>query len=117
MISRGGEDLKLTDFGERLAKLRLEKGVSARYMSLTLGQNANYINKIENKTAYPSMQMFFEICEFLEISQKDFFDDEISNPSQLNELIERSRMLGDDMLQHFTSIVGEIIVRKENEKK
>ena len=34
---------------ERLAKLRLQKGVSARDMSLSLGQANNYINNIENK--------------------------------------------------------------------
>ena len=34
---------------ERLAKLRTQKGVSARDMSLSLGQANNYINNIENK--------------------------------------------------------------------
>ena len=33
---------------ERLAKLRTQKGVSARDMSLSLGQANNYINNIEN---------------------------------------------------------------------
>ena len=34
---------------ERLAKLRTQKGISARDMSLSLGQANNYINNIENK--------------------------------------------------------------------
>ena len=34
---------------ERLAKLRMQKGVSARDMSLSLGQANNYINNVENK--------------------------------------------------------------------
>ena len=35
---------------ERLAKLRMQKGVSARDMSLSLGQgHNNYINNVENK--------------------------------------------------------------------
>ena len=34
---------------ERLAKLRTQKGVSARDMSLSLGQANNYINNIEKK--------------------------------------------------------------------
>jgi len=33
---------------ERIAKLRQTKGVSARDMSLSIGQNVNYINHIEN---------------------------------------------------------------------
>lgn len=36
-------------FCERLAQLRLKKGVSARDMSLSLGQSESYINRIENK--------------------------------------------------------------------
>lgn len=34
-------------FGQRLAQLRITKGVSARDMSLSLGQSPSYINKIE----------------------------------------------------------------------
>lgn len=35
-------------FAKRLAMLRESKGVSARDMSLTLGQSAGYISNIEN---------------------------------------------------------------------
>ena len=38
-------------FINRLIKLREEKGISARSMSLSIGQNANYINQIESKKA------------------------------------------------------------------
>ena len=34
---------------ERIAKLRTQKGVSARDMSLSLGQANNYINNAENR--------------------------------------------------------------------
>ena len=40
----------------RILKLRMQKGVSARDMSLSLGQNSNYINQIENKKALPSQK-------------------------------------------------------------
>ena len=38
----------------RIAQLRIQKGVSARDMSLSLGQNEGYINQIENRRALPS---------------------------------------------------------------
>lgn len=59
-------------FKERLYQLRSQKGVSARDMSLSLGQNSGYINNIESGKALPSMASFFYICEYLEISPKDF---------------------------------------------
>ena len=52
----------------RIAQLRTQKGVSARDMSLSLGQNGNYINQIENKKALPSLQGLFYICEYLHMT-------------------------------------------------
>ena len=44
-------------FAKRLTELRLQKGVSARDMSLSIGQSASYINRIENKQMLPSMMV------------------------------------------------------------
>ena len=60
-------------FAERLARLRNAKGVSGREMSLSMGQAAGYINNIENGNHLPSLAMFFEICEYLGVTPKDFF--------------------------------------------
>ena len=43
-------------FADRMASLRMKRSVSAREMSLTIGQNESYINRIENKQTFPSMQ-------------------------------------------------------------
>ena len=47
------------EFIERLIQLRMQKGVSARDMSLSIGQNAGYIHNIESGKALPSMTVFF----------------------------------------------------------
>jgi len=60
--------------GVRITELRMAKGVSAREMSLSVGQGAAYIHNIENRKAMPSMRGFFHICEYLNISPNDFFD-------------------------------------------
>lgn len=101
------------NFSDRLAKLRLQKGVSARDMSLSLGQSENYINMIENKKNLPSMAAFFNICEYLEISPGNFFDDNKKNPSLLNELDEELYKLDDDSLKHILGIVKEINKRNK----
>lgn len=74
---------------ERLAELRTRKGVSARDMSLSLGQENNYINNIENKKSLPSMPSFFYICEYLGVTPQEFFDEGNANPEALNELSHR----------------------------
>lgn len=60
-------------FAERINQLRLIAKVSCREMSLALGQNEGYINKIENGKTLPSMQIFFYICDYLEVTPEEFF--------------------------------------------
>lgn len=74
-------------FAERLARLRSLKGVSAREMGLALGQNESYINRIENKSAFPSMQTFFYICEYLEITPEEFFAVDNPEPKELHNIM------------------------------
>ena len=61
------------EFIARLTQLRVKHGVSARDMSLSIGQNASYINNIENGKALPSMNVFFYICDYFNISPQEFF--------------------------------------------
>ena len=91
-------------FSERLSALRMKKGVSARDMSLSIGQSPNYINKIENRKSYPSMAVFFYICEYLGIAPKEFFDTDAPNPARLNELITELNRLDDDQLSHMLAL-------------
>ena len=90
--------------GDRIASLRIEKNVSAREMSLSLGQNSSYINRIENHIALPSMRLFFYICEYLEISPKDFFDTELSHPILIKEIIEELKKLDDTQLSTVLAV-------------
>lgn len=69
---------------ERISQLRAQKGVSARDMSLSLGQSESYINKIENGRTMPSMTGFLYICEYFGITPKEFFSFDRENPV-LNE--------------------------------
>lgn len=71
---------------ERIAELRGEKNISARDMSLSIGQNENYINMIENGKSLPSMENFLYICDFLEITPYEFFDPENKYPDQVKRM-------------------------------
>lgn len=97
------------EFKDRLAELRIKKGVSARDMSLSLGQNPSYINTIESGKALPSMAVFYYICEYLDIEPKDFFDIENKNPKKLNEIIHNLEKLNDEQLYHISAIIKELV--------
>ena len=101
------------DFARRLTQLRIKKGVSARDMSLSIGQNPGYINTIENGKAFPTMTNFFYICEFLSITPQDFFDTETTNPEKLHTLIQYLKHLDDIQLESLTVIAEGLVARKE----
>ena len=94
--------------GNRLAKLRSEKGISARDMSLSLGQSQSYINNIENHKSMPSMQMFIEICEFLDVRPCDFFAEDTESPHTLQEASEEFRTLSHHQLELLIELAREM---------
>lgn len=92
------------EFALRLARLREEKGVSAREMSLSMGQNPGYINNIESGRSKPSLSGILYICGYLGISPKDFFDVEIKSPSKVMELTSVAKDLNDEQLDILITI-------------
>ncbi len=90
---------------KRIAQLRLQKGVSARDMSLSLGQNNSYINQIENKKALPSLQGLFYICEYLGITPQQFFDEGNACPARLAEVVEDMKKLDAETLALVSELV------------
>lgn len=95
-------------FSERLAQLRMEKGVSARDMSLSLGQSESYINKIENKRTMPSMAGFFYICEYLGIEPQQFFDTETISPTKVAEIMAEIGRLSPDKADHILQVIKDL---------
>ena len=86
-------------FYNRLTQLRSAKKVSARDMSLSIGQNPGYINGLENKKGLPSMTVFFYICDYLNVTPKEFFDESIICPEQFKNLCQDMKELRHDDLQ------------------
>ncbi len=92
-------------FAERIASLRNQKNVSAREMSLAIGQNESYINRIENHRALPSMQNFFYICEYLDVTPSEFFDSSNKNPEKLNLILQELSSLNEKQLDVILLII------------
>ena len=92
-------------FYDRLIKLRERKGVSAREMSLAIGQSPVYINGLENRNGFPSMQVFFYICEYLDVTPSEFFDDGNSHPSEYREMQKDMEPLDEKSPQNVLAII------------
>lgn len=92
------------DFSLRLSQLRLQKGVSARDMSLSIGQSPGYINNIEVGVNFPSMTVFFYICEYLGITPSEFFDTDSKAPTKEKELLDALKGLNVQQLDNLIAI-------------
>ena len=86
----------------------MNKGVSARDMSLSLGQSEGYINNIENGVNFPSMTVFFYICDYFGITPKEFFDIDSSDPVKSKDLLEATKNLTSEQLEHLIAIAKSI---------
>lgn len=89
----------------RIAFLRTAKNISARELSLRLGQSVGYINHIEIGTSNPSIEMLFYICEELGITMSDFFDEDNQHPLLVDEIIRLSKKLDKSSLESVISVM------------
>ena len=73
---------------ERITQLRLEHNISEYKLSLDLGQNRSYIQAISSGRALPSMSVFFNICEYFDITPSDFFNEDIPLSQNYKKAVE-----------------------------
>jgi transcriptional regulator with XRE-family HTH domain len=109
--------LNLKFIPERLALLRTQMGVSAKDMSLSIGQKETFIEEIEQKRLTPCMEDFLSICEFFKITPGEFFDEKNLNPTLLNQLLQKLLPLSGTALEDLLTHLSEVrdIIKKDND--
>lgn len=83
---------------DRISELRIQKNISEYKMSLDLGHSKGYIQGISSGRALPSMYEFLYICDYFDITPKEFFDVESSERLKLHQLYISARELKNEDL-------------------
>ena len=96
------------DFAKRLAELRAKKKVSARDMSLSIGQCSGYISNIENGHNLPSMAVFFYICDYLGVTPCEFFEVENNDPATLSPIFEQIKKLKPEQVEVLRAMLNQM---------
>lgn len=96
-------------FSKRLAELRAKKGVSARDMSISIGQNPGYIRAIENGNSFPAMSNFFYICEYLNVTPQEFFNFDEEPSNGMNALVDQLKQFDDKQINALTAFIKTIV--------
>lgn len=89
----------------RLSRLREEKQVSERKMSLDLGHSTSYIRSITCGRSLPSMGEFLYICEYLGITPMEFFNEGRATTLLQQKAIDSIYAMSDDDLILLTSFI------------
>lgn len=97
--------MDLNYISERIAKLCLEKNVSEREVSFSLGKNHGYINTITTRKMTPTIESLIDICDYFGITLFDFFYSEIENPIVCKEIYDEMSRLGNHNLTDFLTIL------------
>ena len=95
-------------FASRLAHLREQKGLTARELSISMGNGSNYINDIETQKYFPKMENFLYMCYCLEITPSEFFDTDNKYPAQLNKIIENLKCLDSKEIEQIEGLVASL---------
>lgn len=72
---------------QRYAAIRLAHNISARKLSLELGQSSEYINQIENGKNLPSLEGLFNFCDYFHLSLGEFFEENYAYPVEYKKII------------------------------
>lgn len=75
------------DFYKRITYLREEKGITVNRLANLAGISQSFLREIELGVKKPSIETLSYICDALEISLKDFFDDDLFKQFPENELL------------------------------
>ena len=101
----------IDNFYTRLAQLRMQRGVSARDMSLSLGQSESYINKIENRRTLPSLTGFLYICDYFGITPQEFFSEETDDPHRSRAFLQEFEKLSAEQAEHVMLLIRDLTRR------
>ncbi len=106
------DDVDTSFIRNRITELRMKKGVSEYRMSLDMGHNKGYIQRISSGKSVPSLPEFLYICDYLDVTPKEFFDTETNEPAQVHFLLEQTRNMDADDLDMLILIAKWINSKK-----
>jgi len=94
---------------ERITQLRLKKGVSEYQMGYDLGHSRGYIYNISSGKALPPLKEFFAICDYLEITPQQFFDESEKNPELVQKAVEGMKQLDESDLLMLLGVINRLL--------
>ena len=97
---------------ERITQLRLRKGVSEYQMSYDLGHSRGYVYNISSGKALPPLKEFFAICDYFDLTPRQFFDDSSPNPELIQKAVNGMQQLSESDQLMILGIINRLLSSK-----
>ena len=81
-------------------------------MSVELGLNKGYIQKISSGKALPPMKEFFAICDYFGLTPQQFFDEGTQNPELIQKAIAGMKQLDETDLLMLLGLINRLLEKK-----
>lgn len=90
----------------KLATIRTESKLSARALSINIGMNEGYMNRMESSKSFlPSMEVFFDILDECGYTAEKFFYHDSKSFERDMELLEKFKNLSEEKKQALLTLL------------
>ncbi len=90
---------------KRITYLREQKGITVNKLANLAGISQSFLREIELGNKRPTIETLSYICDALEISLKDFFDDDLFKQFPENELLNEIYKLTPEQRKLFLQLL------------
>ena len=90
---------------KRITYLREQKGITVNKLANLAGISQSFLREIELGNKRPTIETVSYICDALEISLKDFFDDDLFKQFPENELLNEIYKLTPEQRKLFLQLL------------
>ncbi len=90
---------------KRITYLREQKGITVNKLANLAGISQSFLREIELGNKKPTIETLSYICDALEISLKDFFDDDLFKQFPENELLNEIYKLTPEQRKLFLQLL------------
>ena len=84
------------DIGKRITFFRTAKGYTTNKLSVAAGLSQSFVRDLELGNKKPTIETLSYICDALDISLKDFFDEEYDSQFSTDPLLQKIYQLNQE---------------------
>lgn len=97
------------EVGKRITYFRTRKGYSVNRLANLSGISQSYLRDVELGNKNPTVEILSYICDALNITLRDFFDDQTQRKLDSNPLLSRIYRLTPEQQEAFLNLLDTIL--------